>query len=153
MVGQYPGRKPTHSSAQVGEEQLEARGSGKIEGKWVRIEWGMKRTFDLPPSKQIKIGWLFYLHLSNGVCWFRFFGNGWGLHIKHLGKGQALFSDRNMFGPKLIVGWYRFRILRPSTFKSESHHYSSDLKEQLAQAIKNEDYERAAELRDKMEKL
>ena len=35
-------------------------------------------------------------------------------------------------------------------FKSESCHYSPDLKAELRRAIASEDYEKAAEIRDKM---
>lgn len=63
-------------------------------------------------GKQYGLGRLFYLYVTEGLFWFRFF-KGYGVHGKNTNKHKLLYSERNGYTKFIKIGTWRFKILKP----------------------------------------
>lgn len=58
----------------------------------------------------IRMGKIFYLYVTKGLFWFRFFSKI-GIHGKNFKKYPLIWSDRYGDGKVFIAGNWRFKIL------------------------------------------
>lgn len=72
----------------------------------------MSRLHDFPDMDIRRYRWRFIVAVwTPGIFWFRVFG--YGVHMKDTTRHRLLFSERNGFCWRLVIGRWSFRLLIP----------------------------------------